>query len=164
MRRAWSVAIALTISFLCNIQIGECNPRCYICDSVSNANCMHPREHKMNTNACNPINVDEMKVAIDKHEITQLAKYFDVEIDKGDLGVPLSCMKTVIKVHDKEMTFRGCQLAPKDNIDLCKKLIDEREDIVKHCSFCNENGCNAASLKSISVAISLLVLPLLILT
>ncbi|KAK5641937.1 hypothetical protein RI129_010484 [Pyrocoelia pectoralis] len=162
MKNVWSFTILSTILILCETQIGECNPRCYFCDSVSNPDCIHPRDHKMSTNQCTPVNVGEMKVAIDKQEVSQLVKYFDVELHQTDFSVPLSCIKTVIKLHDKEMTFRGCQLAPKDNIDLCKKIIDEREDIVKHCSFCNENGCNTAPLKSIPLTFIALVLPLLI--
>lgn len=162
MKNVWSFTILSTILILCEIQIGECNPKCYVCDSVSNPDCIHPRDHKMNTNPCTPVNVGEMKVAIDKQEISQLAKYFDVEIHHTDFSVPLSCMKTVIIIGGREMTFRGCQLAPKDNIDLCKKLIDERKEIVKHCSFCNESGCNNAPLKSIPVAFIALILPLLI--
>ncbi|KAK4873652.1 hypothetical protein RN001_013012 [Aquatica leii] len=147
--------------FLTLAKMGQCNPRCYVCDTMSNPNCIQPRDHKMETKECTPGNVGEMKVAVEKLGVMQLANFFDMEIDRSDFSVPLQCVKTVIKDNDKEMIVRGCQLAPKDNLDVCKKIKEEREDIVTHCSFCNENGCNSTSFLQTSMALIFLLLPVL---
>ncbi|KAF5270647.1 hypothetical protein FQA39_LY01385 [Lamprigera yunnana] len=152
-----SLGFILLLAF---VKIGECNPRCYFCDSISNPNCDHPKDHKMNTSECTPGNVKEMKVSLEKSGYTELANYFDMDIHKGDfLSVPINCVKTVIKEQDKEMVLRGCQLAPTENLDVCKKVM-EKEDVVTHCSLCNENACNSAMTFSTFLA-PFILLPLL---
>jgi len=115
----------------------------------------------METKECAPANLADAKSAVHRFGITKLVYHFDVEIDSSNFNIPLNCIKTVFKVNDKDIILRGCQLTPKDNMDVCQNLITKEKDIVTHCSFCNQHGCNSAPFKTVSVSLVALLIPVL---
>ncbi|KAF5296446.1 hypothetical protein FQR65_LT01433 [Abscondita terminalis] len=110
------------ILFLALGEMGECNPKCYICDSMSNTDCIQPKDHKMDAKECTPNNVGEMKVAVEKLKIKQLANFFGMEIDRNDFTAPLQCVKTVIKV-----SCIKCYQCRSDDESNCDKLEEDSE-------------------------------------
>lgn len=157
-----AVHLLTLLAIFATLKLGECNLKCYICDSKANPNCVQPDKHKMETRECLPNNLADMRTAVEEAGLTKISNLFEIEIDRSDYTAPLSCMKAVTKVLDKEIIIRGCQLTPKDNLDVCKKLLEDGKDIVQYCSFCNENGCNSAPIETMSVALIGLVLPALV--
>jgi len=153
----------MVLSIFSTIKLGECTLKCFICESQSDPNCVNPEKHKMPTQDCLPGNLADMKSTVENLGLTKISNYFDIEIDRRDINAPFNCMKAVSKVHDKEVILRGCQLAPKDNLDVCKKLVDEGKDIVTFCGLCNENGCNSAPIQTMSISLIALLIPAFVL-
>ncbi|KAF2895153.1 hypothetical protein ILUMI_11021 [Ignelater luminosus] len=73
----------------------ECSPKCYICDSKSDPNCVDPVKHNMVAKECLPTNLADMKRIVENTGLSDLAGYLEIEINNNDMHVPLNCIKTV---------------------------------------------------------------------
>ncbi|KAG5872129.1 hypothetical protein JTB14_013066 [Gonioctena quinquepunctata] len=130
------------------VQRADC-VKCYSCFSTtSHDDCSIPDKSQISLLKCDMSALEQTRNSA-RHIDPSYDKLFEVdsiETEAGRMG--LSCLKMVTKVGNKNYVLRGCQLAEQGNLDICKKVRETSNEIVKtvHCSKCSTEGCNSSSI------------------
>ncbi|CAG9812517.1 unnamed protein product [Phaedon cochleariae] len=133
--------------------------QCYSCFSSSNHDdCAIPDQHEISLVKCD---MKELKQTQEfaSHIDTSYNKLFEVDSIESQPGrMGLACLKMITKHGNKHYVLRGCQLAEKGNLDICRKVQETNNEIVKtvHCSKCTTEGCNTSPKYESNTIITLL--------
>ncbi|CAH0564699.1 unnamed protein product [Brassicogethes aeneus] len=119
--------------------------KCYSCSSEFNRSCLKPYLSNISLVECSLETMEETQ-RFAASVRPEYKKVFEVDLNHITRQLPLSCLKQVTKVENKEYVIRGCQLAEQNNLDICHKVKTEDRATVAtlHCSRCGTDGCNSA--------------------
>uniref|UniRef100_A0A6P7GEB0 Uncharacterized protein LOC114336302 n=1 Tax=Diabrotica virgifera virgifera TaxID=50390 RepID=A0A6P7GEB0_DIAVI len=122
--------------------------KCYSCLASHNyEDCAKPDINQISLVKCDMAALKQTRnyaIGIDP-SYNKLFEVDSIETEPGRIG--MACLKMITKVGNKDYFLRGCQLAEQGNLDICNKVKEHNNGILRtiYCSKCSSEGCNSST-------------------
>ncbi|GAB1860245.1 Protein quiver [Camponotus japonicus] len=138
--------------------------KCYVCTSLTNEGC----NSTLTTTSLQPVECTvrkmvEWQTVIKQHRILKsIVRIFEVDETPHLHVTPsnMACAKTIINVHNQEVTLRMCQTAKTESLDPCftmeKTIWENQLGKMEQCELCLKDACNGMTAISPEIFYTLL--------
>ncbi|KAK6627811.1 hypothetical protein RUM44_010290 [Polyplax serrata] len=132
--------------------------KCHVCNSKEDSRCLDPMDENNGLPLMNCTSdeqqraqtrkaIEEISALMTKLGQTQSMSFSTKKVSQlwEDEKFPMVCQKLELEVEGNLVIGRGCSAPRMENFDPCYavKLITSKDIVLKSCSLCDTDGCNA---------------------